>query len=87
MKKIFAAGTMLALTLDINNSGIIGQLLVFFVVILCIGIVWALGHYGFPKLKLPGIVVTVWDCIFVLIGAIMLINFLLSLVGRQFIRY
>jgi hypothetical protein len=87
MNKLLAVSPMLAVTLDFGNSGIIGQLLVFFVVILCMGIVWALGHFGFPKLKLPALVVTVWDCIFVLIGAIMLINFLLSLVGKQFIRY
>jgi hypothetical protein len=76
-----------AATLDFANSGVIGQLLVFFVVVACIGIVWALGHWGFPKIGLPQLVITVWDCIFILLGAIMLINFLLSLVGKQFIHY
>jgi hypothetical protein len=68
-------------------NGLGRNVLVVFCVI-CIGlIVWQLGRFFFPKLGAPAIVLTVWDGLFVLIGAVAVINFLAGLMGHPLITW
>jgi hypothetical protein len=72
---------------SVSGEGLVHNALVFFIIILCLLIVWALGHFGFPKVKAPGFVIMVWDGIWCLLAAILVINFLMSLIGHGFIKW
>lgn len=73
--------------IQIAGGGAGRNILVVFCIILIGLIVWQLGRYFFPKLGAPAIVITVWDGLFVLIGAVAVINFLASLMGHPFITW
>ena len=68
-----------------DGSGLIHQAFAVLVFAVCALIVWALGKYLGKKLNAPAIAQTVWDGLFVLVAAIVIINFLLSLIGHGFI--
>lgn len=71
----------------VDGSGFLRQAFVIFIILVCALIVWWLGRTFFPKLSAPAVVTTVWDGLFILLGAIAVINFLLSLVGKGFIDW
>ena len=70
---------------QISGDGLVHQLLVVLIVGICVGIVWWLGRYFITALTLPAIVMTIWNGLFILLGALFLINFLLSLTGHPFL--
>lgn len=72
---------------QISGDGLVHQLLVVLIVGICVGIVWWLGRWFITALGLPAIVMTVWTGLFLLLGAICLINFLLGLTGHPLIRW
>ena len=72
---------------QINGDGLVHQLMFVLIVGICVAIVWALGRWFIVKAALPGIVMTCWNGLFLLLGAIFVINFLLGLGGHPFIRW
>jgi hypothetical protein len=74
---------------QIGGTGLVHQLLVLMVIVVVALIIWALGKYMFGAFAAPPIVLKVWDILFVAIGAIVLINFLLGMVNNewQFIHW
>lgn len=70
-----------------SGKDLMHEVFVIFIVIAVGLVIWLLGRWGFPKLKAPEIVMTIWDGLFVLIGALLVINFLLSLIGHPLIDF
>jgi hypothetical protein len=64
------------------GGGIIQSLIYLFLVLVCALILWGLGKYAFGVFGAPAIVLTGWTLLFVVVGAIVLINFLLGLAGH-----
>ena len=71
----------------ISGEGLIKDLLKVFGIIICALIVWGLGRYFFPKLKMPAGGLMIWDGLFILLGALVLINFILGLFGSPLVRW
>lgn len=76
---IIAAAAVIS---DLGGSGMAHSIFVVFIAILIGLILWALGRYFFPKFGMPAIGMTIWDGFFILIAAIMMINFLAGLAGH-----
>ena len=70
-----------------GGSGLIHQLFVVLIIGICALALWAAGRWIITKLAAPGIVMTVWTGFFLLLGLIVVLNFLLSLIGHGFIAY
>jgi len=70
-----------------SGSGLIHSLLAVLIVGICIGIVYAVGRWFILKLTQSALVMTVWNGFFILVGAIIVINFLMSLTGHPFIQW
>lgn len=70
-----------------SGSGLIHDVFVVLIIAVCLAIVWWLGNLIFTKMGVPAVVLTVWMIFFILIVAIIVINFLLSLVGHGFITF
>jgi len=69
-----------------TGEGAIDQLLWLLAVLVCGLIVWLLGKNGLPKLKAPPGVLTAWDWFFVVLAALLAINFILGLFGHPLLR-
>lgn len=74
------------LMLAAGGEGIVRQLWVLVIVVICAGIIWAFGKWAIKALKAPPHALTVWDGIFLLVGVLVLINFLLSLIGYPILK-
>lgn len=72
---------------QVSGDGIVHQLLMVLIVGICVAIVWALGRWFVTKFAAPPIVMTVWNGLFLLLGAIFIINFLMGLAGHPLIRW
>lgn len=70
-----------------SGEGMVRDLLWIFALICIALIVWGLGKYFFPKLKAPPLVMTIWDGLFILLGALVAINFILGLFGHPMIHW
>lgn len=70
-----------------KGEGLTRDIFVVFICILIGLILWGLGRYFFPKFSMPPFGMMVWDGLFVLIAAIVLINFLASLAGHPLFRW
>lgn len=70
-----------------NSTGLLNNLFVFLIVLLCGALLYGGGRWLLKKVTDVPIALTIWDCLWVLVGIIVLINFLLSLIDRQFIRW
>lgn len=70
-----------------SGSGLVHNVFVVLIIAICLCIVWWFGDWAFKKLGVPAIVLTVWMGFFILLGVIIVLNFLLSLVGHGFITY
>jgi hypothetical protein len=77
----------MSLIADISGSDALHTLLIVFLVVLCGLIIWWLGKTFFPKFGAPPILLTVWDFLFILLGALILINFLMGLAGHPFVKW
>ncbi len=75
------------IAVHVNGGGLAHTIFVVFIFILIGLILWALGNWGFPRLGAPPIVMTVWNGLFILIGAVVVINFLAGLAGHSFIDW
>jgi hypothetical protein len=70
-----------------SDGGLVHALFLFLIIGICVGAIWWVGRWFITKLALPALAMTIWTGLFILIGLIVLINFLLSLVGKGFIRW
>jgi hypothetical protein len=70
---------------EVGGGGVVKQLLYLLLVIVCCLIVWFLGKYAFQVFEAPPVFLKIWTFLFVLIAAIVLINFLLGLGGHPFL--
>jgi hypothetical protein len=73
--------------LAVTGEGMIKDLLYVFAIVVCGLIVWLLGRWIFPKLKAPPGVLVGWDVLFVVLGALIAINFILGLFGHPLIPW
>jgi hypothetical protein len=74
--------------LNLNNSGgLIHSLFAVLIIGICVAIIWAVGRYFITKITQNALAMTVWNGFFVLVGAIIVINFLMSLDGHAFMVY
>ena len=71
---------------SINGNGIVHLLLVVLIVAVCCLLIWWVGRWVMTKLAAPAVAMTVWDGLFIFIGLIVVINFLLGLIGKSFIQ-
>lgn len=72
---------------EVTGTDAVHTLLLFLVIGIAVLAIYAVGKWAMGKLGAPPLVATGWDILFVLIGLIVLINFLLGLVGKPFIRW
>jgi hypothetical protein len=71
---------------DVAGGGLVHDLFAFLIIGVCCLIVWALGRWAITACGAPAIAMTVWTGLFIFVGAIILINFLLGLAGHSFIH-
>ena len=74
-------------SVNLGGSGLAHGIFVIFLAVLIGLILWWLGRYFFPKLGMPPMGMTIWDGLFILIAAIIVINFLAGLMGHAFISW
>jgi hypothetical protein len=79
--------TLLPMLAAISGEGMVRQLLVVLIIGICVLIVWYMGKWVITKLGALPIVMTVWNGLFILLGGIVIINFLLGMVDRPLIRW
>lgn len=69
-----------------SGESIVRQLWVLVIVVICALILWAFGKWLIGVFKAPPHALTVWNGLFVLVGVLVAINFLLSLIGYPILR-
>lgn len=84
MNLMLSAIPMLA---AVDGEGMVRQLLVMLVVGICVLVVWLMGRFFLTKFGAPPIAMTIWNGLFVLLGGIVIINFLLSLIGHPMVKF
>ena len=65
-----------------GGSGMLHGLLIFLLVGICVAAIWWVGTWFISKLALPVMAGTIWAGLFVLVGLIVLINFVMGLAGK-----
>ena len=70
-----------------TGHGLVHDLFTVFIVAVCVAVVWALGRGAATLFKLPALALQIWNGFFILVGAVIILNFLLGLVGHGFITY
>jgi hypothetical protein len=70
-----------------NDSGVIRKLLFVLIIGIAALVIWWGGTYFIHLLNAPGWALAAWDGLFVILGIIFVVNFLLGLVGREFIKW
>jgi hypothetical protein len=70
-----------------NSSAIISGLLYFLLVGICVLAIWWVGTWFIGKLGAPGIVLNLWDGLFILVALFVVINFLLGLAGHPLVTW
>jgi hypothetical protein len=76
-----------ALAAASSGSGIIQTLLFILLLVICAVMIWWFGTWVLAKFGTPPVARTVWDGLFMLVGLIVLINFVLGLGGHSFIEW
>jgi hypothetical protein len=69
------------------SRGIVYTFLRFLVIGIACLAVWWVGKYFIIKFGAPEIVMTIWCGIFILVGLVVFIDFLMGLVGRPFLNW
>jgi amino acid permease len=70
-----------------DSNGLVGQLFFFLIVGLCVALIFWVGRWFIQKLNAPAQAMTLWNGLFILVGLIVALNFLLGLAGHPFIRW
>jgi hypothetical protein len=71
----------------VSGDSLVHQLVVVLIVGICALIIWWAGRYFIGALAAPAIVLTAWNGLFILLGVLFIINFLLGLVGHPFVQF
>ena len=71
----------------IGGDGLIHQLLMILIVGICVVVVFLMGRWFISRPSVPPVAMTIWIGLFVLVGGIIIVNFLLGLGGHQFVRW
>lgn len=79
--------TQIPILAVVSGADLVHQALFVLVIIVCLLLVWLAGRWAFTKPNVPPAVMIFWNGFFGLIGLILVINFLLSLVGKPFIQF
>ena len=80
--------TILADAFQVGSSGGLIHLLLFVLIVgICVLAIWWVGTWFIGKLGAPSIVRTIWDGLFILVGLVVVINFLLGIGGHAFIAW
>lgn len=69
-----------------GGDGLVHSLFVVLIIGLCVALIWATGRWFIQKLTAPALVMIIWNGFFLLVGLIVVVNFLLSLTGHPFIH-
>ena len=69
-----------------SDNGFINALLTLLVIGVCVGLIWAFGRWIIQKFAAPPAVMVCRNGLFLFLGLIFVINFLVSLTGHPFIR-
>jgi hypothetical protein len=86
MNSLATIAPMLA-DLTSGGDGMIHKLLMVLIVGICVGIVFLVGRWFIQRPGVPAVAMTIWVGLFILVGAIVIINFLLGLGGHQFVPW
>ena len=76
-----------AVVLSTGGGGIISGLLWLLLVCICLGLIYWVGTWFIGKIGAPAIALTVWQGIFILLGLVIVINFVMGLGGHSFISW
>lgn len=87
MQYIKVMNTTMLAEISLHGGGLTQNLFNVFIYILIGLILWGLGRFFFPKFKMPPTGMLIWDGFFILIAAIVVINFLAGLAGHPFIQW
>ena len=71
----------------IGGDGFINQLLTFLIYGICVGLIYATGLWFFRRPSIPPVAMTIWNGLFILLGLVIILNFLLGLGGKGFITW
>lgn len=72
---------------EINGSGIVHNLVIVLLIGICVGIVYWVGSYFIRTIPLPGLAGKIWDGLFILLGMLVVVNFLLGLAGWSVVKW
>lgn len=70
-----------------NSGGLIHGLLFVLLVGICVLLIWLAGTWFIGKIGAPAIARTVWDGLFLIVGLVVVINFLLGLSGHPIVAW
>lgn len=70
-----------------SSNGVIHALLFVLLVGICVLLIWWTGTWFIGKLGAPAIVRTIWDGLFILVGLVVIINFLMGIGGHAFLAW
>jgi hypothetical protein len=73
--------------MGLGDSPVVHMLWNTFLCILIGLIIWGLGRFFFPRLHMPPAGMLFWDGFFILVAALLVINFICGLMGHAFITY
>lgn len=71
----------------VGGEGIVRSLMIVLVIGICVLAIWAAGKWFMKVLGAPPHAATIWNGIFVLIGLLVLVNFLLGLIGYPLLKW
>lgn len=78
---------LILLEIAIGGEGFINQVLTLLLFGIAAGILFGMGYWFATRPKVPPIALQIWTGIFVLIGGIILLNFVMGLTGHGFIKW
>ena len=70
-----------------GDSGLVQSLIYVLLIGICVALVWWVGKWFIGQLGAPAIAMTIWNGLFILIGLIVIVNFLLGLTGHPLVRW
>lgn len=73
--------------IQVGGDGLVNQLLTFLLLGICVGLIYAVGWWFIRKFALPPVVLTIWQGLFILVGLVVILNFLLGMAGKPFIKW
>lgn len=71
----------------ISGEGLVWQLFAMLIIGICALAIWWVGKWFIAKLGGPPMAITIWAGLFILLGLIVVLNFLLSLIGYPIVDF